>query len=113
MVDQLKKKLLSEKRKLLRQVSALEKDDPYGNADCSNDKAAIDSGVRDEINHETIVAEIKDINDRLEEIDEALKRIEKGKYGYCRRCKKRISPKRLALVPETLYCVRCEEELKG
>ncbi len=44
---------------------------------------------------------------RLKEIKEALKRIEKGKYGICESCGKEIEPERLELIPWTRYCSKC------
>lgn len=48
--------------------------------------------------------------DRLEEIDEALRRIEQGTFGVCQSCGKEISRQRLDAVPYTAYCVRCARE---
>ena len=105
--------MLDERKKFLKQIDELKKDDPYADSGYVDDKAAVDAGVRDEISHETITAEIKDIQERLKAIDKALKRIERGTYGYCQRCRRQISIKRLLFVPETLYCIRCEEKLRG
>jgi len=43
-------------------------------------------------------------------IDEALKRIEEGEYGYCLNCKKKIAKTRLKAIPHTLYCHSCQEK---
>jgi DnaK suppressor protein len=39
----------------------------------------------------------------------ALNRIEEGGYGTCMHCDEDINPKRLAAVPWTQYCIRCQE----
>ncbi|MBK9167053.1 MAG: TraR/DksA family transcriptional regulator [Bryobacterales bacterium] len=39
----------------------------------------------------------------------ALTRIEDGTYGMCLHCEEDISPKRLAAVPWTAYCLKCQE----
>ena len=44
------------------------------------------------------------------EIDEALKRIEEGKYGKCLSCNKRIPVKRLTAVPYAKYCIQCQSK---
>lgn len=44
---------------------------------------------------------------RLREIKEALKRIEKGSYGICESCGSQIEPERLELIPWTRYCSKC------
>jgi DnaK suppressor protein len=39
----------------------------------------------------------------------ALARIQDGSFGVCERCDEDIHPKRLAAVPWTAYCIRCQE----
>jgi len=49
------------------------------------------------------------------EIDEALKRIDEGKYGRCLVCNKKIPVRRLKAVPYAKHCIQCqsnEENLK-
>ena len=46
---------------------------------------------------------------RMALIDEALKRLYRGKYGRCVVCGKHIPDERLELVPETPYCVEDAE----
>jgi RNA polymerase-binding transcription factor DksA len=42
-------------------------------------------------------------------IDEALARLERGEYGRCAVCGRKIPDERLELVPETRYCVEDAE----
>lgn len=37
----------------------------------------------------------------------ALRRLEEGTYGYCVKCNNRIPHGRLAVMPETMFCVSC------
>lgn len=48
------------------------------------------------------------------EIDEALKRIDEGKYGRCLSCDKKIPVRRLNALPYAKYCIQCQskEEVK-
>src|SRR5882672_479518 len=39
----------------------------------------------------------------------ALRRIEEGTFGVCLHCEEDISPKRLAAVPWTPFCIQCQE----
>lgn len=39
----------------------------------------------------------------------ALRRIDDGAFGVCMHCEEDISPKRLAAVPWTPYCIQCQE----
>ena len=44
------------------------------------------------------------------EIDEALKRIEEGKFGHCLSCDKKIPQKRLNAVPYAKCCIQCKSK---
>ncbi len=50
--------------------------------------------------------------ERLRNIEEALRRLEEGTYGYCEECGKPIGLKRLKVLPFTRYCVKCQERLE-
>ena len=46
----------------------------------------------------------------LNQIDEALRKIDEGHYGICDICSKPISQKRLVAVPYTSFCIKCQSE---
>jgi DnaK suppressor protein len=45
----------------------------------------------------------------LRNVRAALRRIEDGSFGVCLYCEEDISPKRLAAVPWTAFCIHCQE----
>ena len=45
----------------------------------------------------------------LRNVRAALDRIEEGSFGVCLHCEEDISPKRLAAVPWTKFCIQCQE----
>src|SRR5271170_2268111 len=45
----------------------------------------------------------------LRQVRAALARINDGSYGTCMHCEEEISPKRLNAVPQTPYCIKCQE----
>jgi len=45
----------------------------------------------------------------LRNVRAALDRIEEGSFGACLHCDEDISPKRLAAVPSTAFCIVCQE----
>lgn len=47
---------------------------------------------------------------KLNQIEDALKRLEAKTYGQCLMCKDLISEDRLKVMPFTVYCVACLEE---
>ncbi len=48
--------------------------------------------------------------DTLTQVQEALRRIDDGSYGYCLDCGKPIGEARLKAVPWTRYCVEHQEQ---
>ncbi|HHT65024.1 MAG: TraR/DksA C4-type zinc finger protein [Caldicoprobacterales bacterium] len=50
---------------------------------------------------------------QVDEVKAALERIGKGSYGYCESCGKSIAFERLDVIPETRFCMDCEEEKAG
>lgn len=47
----------------------------------------------------------------LRNVRSALRRIEDGMFGVCAHCEEDISPKRIAAVPWTSYCIACQEQV--
>src|ERR1700728_90088 len=45
----------------------------------------------------------------LRNVRAALDRLEEGSFGVCLHCDEDISPKRLAAVPSTAFCIVCQE----
>ena len=45
----------------------------------------------------------------LRNVRASLRRIQEGNFGTCLHCEEEISPKRLAAVPWTPYCIQCQE----
>jgi|SRR5580704_6412282 DnaK suppressor protein len=45
----------------------------------------------------------------LRNVRAALSRIDEGSFGSCLHCEEDISPKRLAAVPSTAFCIVCQE----
>jgi RNA polymerase-binding transcription factor DksA len=48
--------------------------------------------------------------DALEQIEEAIERIEEGSYGRCKTCGAIIRKSRLQAIPYVALCVRCASE---
>ena len=44
---------------------------------------------------------------KLRDIDSALEKIKKEKYGICEKCGKEIEIERLKAIPEARFCLRC------
>ncbi|MFJ9343062.1 TraR/DksA family transcriptional regulator [Streptomyces sp. NPDC101733] len=48
-------------------------------------------------------------NEHLEELDQALERLERGEYGQCESCGRTIPTERLEIRPAATTCVRCAQ----
>lgn len=46
----------------------------------------------------------------LRNVRAALRRIDEGNFGVCVHCEEDISPKRIAAVPWTPFCIACQEQ---
>lgn len=49
-----------------------------------------------------------DLRGMLNQINEALERMENGTFGICQRCGKPINPERLEAFPYVAYCIDCQ-----
>ena len=61
----------------------------------------------------TIVTELRKADSgsaRMNQIDEALRAIDRGDYGLCQNCGAKIPIGRLRAMPDAKYCVPCQEE---
>ena len=47
---------------------------------------------------------------QLNQVNDALKRINQGKFGVCARCKKPISTERLIAIPYASLCMDCQKK---
>ena len=99
-VYQQKEKLLKEKEKSLKQIKELKEQDPFSDPDHASDNAAVDTDVREQVGHDTVDAQIKDLEKRVREIETALRKIYKNQYGRCEKCGKTIPQARLKLLPK-------------
>lgn len=45
----------------------------------------------------------------LADIEAALKRMDRGRYGTCHLCRRPIAHERLMIVPQARYCARCQQ----
>lgn len=67
----------------------------------------------DEVQHaaerELAIRNLDRESNLLRNVRAALRRIDEGMFGVCVHCEEDISPKRLAAVPWTPFCIQCQE----
>jgi DnaK suppressor protein len=110
------KKLIElEKQIVLRKLGMIEEEieglraNNSGNPSYSNHMADIGS---DAMGQEQAFLHASKGTDYLLALEEALKRIEKGKYGVCESCGNKIPPRRLEAYLAARLCVECKAKLE-
>ena len=105
-LQDLRAKLLAQRRDLFRQAAQTEEDLLWLETD-------VEPESEERGQTETMVRLLDRLDERakreIEAIDRALIRIEAGSYGRCERCGKAISDARLQAVPTATTCLACGE----
>jgi DnaK suppressor protein len=71
-----------------------------------------DEGDAEIFEREKNAALIAVLESRLQDVQTALRSIEKGNYGICARCGQPIEPGRLEVKPDATLCVKCQGEVE-
>lgn len=72
-----------------------------------------DEGDAEIFEREKTAALIAVLERRMQDIEHALRAIEKGQYGICERCGKPIEPERLEVKPDAILCLNCQREVEA
>jgi DnaK suppressor protein len=118
-IEQSKKILQKEKKSLERQLKTFAKKDPKFKGDY--DTQFPDLGIHqssDELAQEVSLYESSlpvehTLELKLQDVENALQKIENGTYGICENCNKEIPLERLKTKPEAKYCITCKAKLTG
>jgi RNA polymerase-binding protein DksA len=113
-LQQIKQKLLEEKKRLENQLAKFTKPNPAN----PNDYEAIypEIGSEEEENALEIAEFNKNLTlertfeQELQDVNNALERIENGTYGFCKYCKEPIDKKRLLARPTSSSCAKCKKK---
>ena len=111
-VEDVRAKLEARKRKYLRELDSLAKDDPTNDPDRINDNASIDTDAAELVDHERVTVVSEQIKENINRIDQALERIELGKWGSCGDCGKAIEEERLFVDPSVVSCASCAMKIE-
>jgi len=113
----IREKLIQERTELVLHIERLEElaseirsDRGGGESGVSNHMAEGASGTFDQ---ERNLALVGNLQRTLEQIESALKRIDKGTYGLCQVCNRPIDRARLQALPYAAQCVDCQARLEG
>lgn len=113
---ELKKKLQKEKRQLEKELKRFAKKDEklehdwdtrFPHFDGESGGALLEKGADEVEEYSTLLPIEYSLELKLREVNLALERIKKGKYGSCEKCQKPIEIKRLKISPEARLCSKC------
>jgi RNA polymerase-binding transcription factor len=106
LVDDIRKRLLTQRRALFRQAAQTEEELLWFQSD-------IESEVEERGQEESMVRLLDRLDGRakaeIEAIDRALFKLGRAQYGRCERCGKAIPQSRLEAVPAAAMCMACEQ----
>lgn len=111
----LKKRLETERERLVGELKSLED----GNLNMSSrDQTGDLSGysfhmadvATDNFDREFNLGLISNEQEYLNDISDALQRIENNEYGLCESCNGKIKIKRLTVMPQARMCIKCKQE---
>lgn len=117
-LDDFRRRLLALKRRVGGDLSKLEEEvlRPVGGESAGNLSDVpvhpADLGTEN-FDEELDLALVKNQEQLLADINDALARIENGTYGRCENCHRPIPRERLEAVPYARYCLRCAKRLEG
>lgn len=106
--DKLREQLEADRAQQLAQLEEFDAD-PYGESVRNlggSEEGFADSGQVTEQRSEAL-AQIEQARSRLQQVDEALERMDDGSYTTCIECGNEINPARLEARPLSIRCVDC------
>lgn len=115
-----KKQLEKEKKRLTKELTSFAKRDKNlkGNWRAKfpvfgNDRSHKDENAEEVEAYSSLLSVEYNLENRLKDINKALEKIEKGKYGICEICNASIELERLRVAPEASLCVKCGKKATG
>ncbi len=113
LLQELKEKLEKEKEDLEKELKSFAKKDVKSKGDWDTRYPKFNGGgleeEADEVQeYEKLLSVEYSLELRLKDVDSALEKIKKGKYGKCEKCDKKISIERLNVCPEAKRCIKCK-----
>ena len=121
--NELKEKLLTEKNNLETELKSFATPDKklkgdwdtkfptFGDGESGNEgEGSLDSEADEVEQYESQIAVEHQLEKRLQNINDALKKFESNTYGLCESCQQPINPDRLKVAPEAKMCMTCENK---
>ncbi len=119
LLNQLKEKLEKEKIQIEKELAKFAKKDEklkgdwdtrFPHWDGDSGSSALERAADEVEEYSTLLPIEYSLENKLKDINLALEKMKKGKYGICEKCGKEISEKRLEVIPEAKLCLKCEQK---
>ncbi len=105
--EQIRKKLISDKERILRNANITKDSITNPNPDHLNDEV----DVATQESHQTLSLRLRDREAMLlNKVEKTLNRIDEDEFGYCEICGGDIGLKRLMARPVATLCISCKED---
>jgi DnaK suppressor protein len=120
-IEKIKQRLKRERAASEEELSTFAKKDPVLKGDWDTQLPDIGAELTDDSledqakereEYERLLPVEHVLENKLQKIESALGKIEKGKYGVCEKCGKKISQQRLLAIPETKLCIECQKKVE-
>lgn len=116
---ELKEKLEKEKKSLEKQLDSFAKKDekiegdwnthfPHWNGDSGG--SSLERGADEVEQYISLLPLEYNLEVKLKDVNLALEKLKKGKYGKCEKCGKKIKEERLKVYPGARFCMECQKK---
>lgn len=118
LIAQFKKALEKEKKSIKKELKSFAKKDIKIKGDYDTRfpdfglHQSQDEAAQEIVSYESALPVEYTLELKLRDIEIALEKIKKGKYGICEKCKKPIDIERLKTKPESKFCLSCKAKIK-
>lgn len=109
-LDEFESMLLERRRQLLGDFQALEDAEARGATEGSSVSTHLADLGSDRAESDVSLGRRESASGEIQEIDDALARIQDGSFGICESCDQVIAKERLAAIPYARLCVPCKKQ---
>ena len=107
--DEIRRVLVERRRALVNEIQSRVRDVREVGSNRHRHSTALDETVEAEPEDDLVFALIQMKGETLEGVNEAVRRLDEGMYGYCVDCGEVIAASRLRAMPFAVRCRGCEE----
>ncbi len=106
----IKEKIISDIASIEKEIELLKQKSEPITPDCSLGRLTRQEMIQEQ---QVYLHNLQENQKRLNRLKLALSRVDKDDYGECKECEEDIAYERLLLIPESVYCVNCLDDLNN